>query len=727
VLALIRVLRFRDSAKGAMSLISKLLASFRPRAATSVYVVEGIIGVVSVIMATIVLRAEPAAVVHALGSPAAPIVIGMALVVGAALALLRFELSERVFVSLTIVACIAFFPLLGTVLTTWAAVFSAGLPRAVAAVRAGRARAREEWLNAFRIFATYGIPVIAAGVLYKALGGTFPPQSASLETVGRIIVCGIVLIAANLAIMVPIMIAYGYSAAQQRDLALSDASISLLALPYAICMTLSWVQMGWSVTLALAFTGVLINLVANRLASARGQTRRQLQRLASLSQVGKTVSLNFPTDELLMTIYTECRKVVDATFFTIALYDETTNELAFELDMHEGVEAPKGRMPLGEGLNSWVVQHREPLLLGGVKDERRLGLVSVDDGLTTESWLGVPMIVRDRIAGVISVQSYRKNVFTPDDVLLVSSIANQAAVALENVNLYKDLEGLTYALEHRVQERTNELREANLRLMAADRSKNQFLANMSHELRTPLNSIIGFSTLLLESTRSVFSERRYQFLENIKIAGTHLLQLISDILDLSKIEAGKMELHPELFDVRDTLAAVERVMHGAAGQANVALSSEVAPDVPRVRLDEGRLRQILFNLLSNAIKFSPAGGPVSTRVQFLPAAQSILGSDSMRITVTDHGIGMAPEELRMIFDEFYQSEEARRATRGGTGLGLSLTRNFVELHHGTIDVQSSPGEGSSFTLLLPTDYEGSVVFTPRRHTPPIPIPLPPVG
>ncbi len=314
------------------------------------------------------------------------------------------------------------------------------------------------------------------------------------------------------------------------------------------------------------------------------------------------------------------------------------------------------------------------------------------------------MIARDRVIGVISVESFRKNAFAQDDMILLTAIANQAAVAIENAHLYKDLEGLTYALEQRVMERTNELRETNLRLMAADRSKNQFLANMSHELRTPLNSIIGFSSVLLESTRSLISSRLYKFLENIHAAGNHLLELINDILDLSKIEAGKMELRADLFDLRETIAAVERVMKGFASEANVHILATIEPNVPQVRLDEGRLKQILFNLLSNAVKFSPQGGPVKISVAHIDKESSPINIEAVRIDVADQGIGIPADELQRIFHEFYQTEEGRRSRRGGTGLGLSLTRNFVELHHGTIDVRSTPGQGSCFTLYLPVDY-----------------------
>jgi signal transduction histidine kinase len=516
--------------------------------------------------------------------------------------------------------------------------------------------------------------------------------------------------------------AYGYSVTRIAKLYVIDAALSLVALPYAVITSLSYGAMGWGAVLGLAFTGCVANMVARILAHTQRRSQQQVQRLASLTNIGKTISLRFTTDQLLMTIYTECKKIVDCSLFTIALLDDSTNELSFELDVREETVLAKTRMRLGEGLNSWVVQHHEPLLIGSVAEEARFGVKSVPDTKPTESWLGVPMIARDRVIGVISVESYHKNAFTHDDLLLLTAMANQAAVAIENAHLYKDLEGLTYALEQRVMERTNELRETNLRLMAADRSKNQFLANMSHELRTPLNSIIGFSSVLLESARGTLMPRLYKFVENIHTAGNHLLALINDILDLSKIEAGKMELRPEQFDLHETLAAVERVMKGFAADAKVSIVTSIDPRVPRVRLDEGRLKQILFNLLSNAVKFSPQGGPVAVDVRTVAKRDSPLGVESVRIDVIDQGIGIPPDELQRIFDEFYQTEDGRRARKGGTGLGLSLTRNFVELHHGTIEVDSQPGKGSCFTLYLPVDYyeARSAMPVPMLHATPRP-------
>jgi signal transduction histidine kinase len=690
------------------------------RRVISVFLTQGILGLLLVVVMTVVRWHETSLIIQRLG-PAAPLLILIFFAFALILSLVKYELTNVIYVSLGITAYMAMFPLLGTVITAWMAVVIAIGSRLLAMARIGPVTISMddpplELTKAFGLFGTYGIPVVAACALYEKLGGEVPVMQASPELAGKIALGGAAMIFMNELLMFRPMRSYGYDREKMTKLYAADASIYLLSLPYAVVLALAYGAIGWGAVLALVFTGCVAHLIGRGLAVTRTRSIQQLQRIASLTNIGKTISLRYTTDQLLMAIYTECKKIVDCSLFTIALLDESTDELSFELDVRDGIILPKDRIAVGAGLNSWVVSHHQPLLIGSVADEIRIGVRAVKDTKPTESWLGVPMIARDRVIGVISVESYKKNAFSQDDVLLLTAIANQAAVAIENAQLYKDLEGLTYALEQRVMERTNELRETNLRLLAADRSKNQFLANMSHELRTPLNSIIGFSSVLLESARTTLQPRLYKFLENIHTAGNHLLELINDILDLSKIEAGKMELRPDTFDLRDTITAVERVMKGFAAEANVRITSTIDADVPLVRLDEGRLKQILFNLLSNAVKFSPNGGPVSLAVSRVPRPSSPIGCEAVRIDVSDQGIGIPADELKRIFDEFYQTEFGRRARRGGTGLGLSLTRNFVELHHGRIDVQSTPGSGSTFSLVLPVDYnEACDPYNARRY------------
>jgi signal transduction histidine kinase len=720
--------------------MAKVSDSARRRTIT-VFLTQGFAGLLLMLWVTWLRFDQTEVILHRLQPNAAAVML-ILIAFATMLALLKFELTELIFVSLVLTAYTVMIPILGVVMSSWLAIIVAGFARVLALKQIGPAKIEStdrfvDHVKTFGLFGTYGIPVVAAATLYEHLNGELPLAHATFAAAVKIALCGVVLSVTNILLMFRVAQSYGYSLRKIIRIDGVDLAIYLLTVPYAVMTALSFAALGWSALIALAFSGSVAIGVARNLAKTRVKSLQQLQRIASLTNIGKTISLRYTTEELLDAIYNECKRSVDCTLFTIALLDEGTDELSFELDVRDDVRLPKERIRLGEGLNSWVASHHEPLLIGSVADEKRIGVRAVADTKPTESWLGVPMIARDRIIGVISVESFKKNAFTNDDMLLLTAIANQAAVAIENAHLYKDLEGLTFALEQRVLERTNELRETNLRLLAADRSKNQFLANMSHELRTPLNSIIGFSSVLLENTRSVVPQRLYKFLENIHVAGNHLLELINDILDLSKIEAGKMELRTDEFDLRDTIAAVERVMKGFAAEARVSITALIEPSVPMVRLDEGRLKQILFNLLSNAVKFSPDGGPVTIAVKSLPRAASPLAVESVRIDVTDRGIGILPDELQRIFDEFYQTEEGRRARRGGTGLGLSLTRNFVELHHGRIEVQSVPGEGSCFTLHLPVDYDaaaatlpiaiegdgskGSAVLSPTPHTrPPTP-------
>ena len=691
------------------------------RRTISVFLWQGTAGLLFMLLLTWTRHDQVSTVFARLGDNAS-IVTAVFIAFAMTLALLKFELTDMIYVSLVLTAFMAFFPLLGGVLTSWLAVLVSIGTRILGMQQIGPTKIAVddptvEWVRTFGLFGTYGIPVIAASTLYEFIGGELPVLHATPKAAAQVAICGVAMIFTNNLMMFRVARSYGYSVAKIVKLDSIDAGIYLLTLPYAVVTALSYGAIGWGGVVALAFTGGVANFIARNLAVTRSRGRQQLQRLASLTQIGKTISLRFTTDELLLAIYTECRKVIDCSLFSIALYEEPSNSLSFELDIRDDQVLPKERMPVGEGLNSWVIKHHQPLLLASTADERRMGLRSVPDTKATESWLGVPMMARDHVIGVISVESYRKHAFTPDDVLLLTAIANQAAVAIENAQLYKDLEGLTFALEHRVMERTNELRETNLRLLAADRSKNQFLANMSHELRTPLNSIIGFSSVLLEAARTSLPQRMHKFLENIHAAGNHLLELINDILDLSKIEAGKMELRTDQFDLRETIAAVERVMRGFAAEAKVQILSTIEPNVPEVRLDEGRLKQILFNLLSNAVKFSPHGGLVAVTCRLIPRTDSPLGLDTVRIDVIDQGIGIPDEELHRIFHEFYQTEEGRRARGGGTGLGLSLTRNFVELHHGRIEVKSRLREGSTFTLYLPVDYH-EAAYNPRPYVEP---------
>jgi PAS domain S-box-containing protein len=238
-------------------------------------------------------------------------------------------------------------------------------------------------------------------------------------------------------------------------------------------------------------------------------------------------------------------------------------------------------------------------------------------------------------------------------------------------------------------------KRAERSLQEASRLKSEFLANMSHELRTPLNGIIGFSEMLVDGKAGPLNARQKEYLGDVLNSGRHLLQLINDILDLSKVEAGRMILAPEDVDPARTLVEVCAVIEPLARKKRVTVRQRVSPMLGRMRLDPRRLKQVLYNLLSNAVKFSSEGGEVEVSAD-APAP------GRLRLQVIDHGIGIAEEDIAKLFAEFQQLDSSATRRHEGTGLGLALVRKIVQLQRGSVGVTSEPGRGSTFTVELPS-------------------------
>ncbi len=263
------------------------------------------------------------------------------------------------------------------------------------------------------------------------------------------------------------------------------------------------------------------------------------------------------------------------------------------------------------------------------------------------------------------------------------------------------------SLERKVEERTAELASKNQALeksqqqlalardeaLAANRHKSAFLANMSHELRTPLNAVIGFSEVLIDKVFGDLNEKQDEYVSDIHTSGKHLLALINDILDLSKIEAGRLELTPSTFDLPLTIENAVLLMRERARRAGVELKHEVSGDVGEMTADERQVKQILINLLTNAVKFTDEGGTVTLKAD--------RDGDAIRIQVADTGIGISRADQEVIFEEFRQAGDERVRKQEGTGLGLALTKRLAELHGGRVGVESELGRGSTFTVSLP--------------------------
>jgi len=289
--------------------------------------------------------------------------------------------------------------------------------------------------------------------------------------------------------------------------------------------------------------------------------------------------------------------------------------------------------------------------------------------------IGAPMMWEGRGIGAIWVARDYAGPFSDKDIALLKTFADQAVIAIQNARLFREIQDKSRQLE------------------IANQHKSEFLANMSHELRTPLNAIIGFSEVLLERLFGDLNEKQDDYLKDIHSSGRHLLNLINDILDLSKVEAGRMELDLSTFDLPTAIANAMTLIRERAQNHGIAMAQDVAPELGDIVADERKFKQILLNLLSNAVKFTPDGGRIEVKARGT--------GDNLVVAVHDTGIGIAPEDQEAVFEEFRQVGRNYTSKQEGTGLGLALTRRFVELHGGRIGVASKPGEGSTFTFTLP--------------------------
>jgi signal transduction histidine kinase len=407
-----------------------------------------------------------------------------------------------------------------------------------------------------------------------------------------------------------------------------------------------------------------------------------VEELKALGEVGQAVSSSLDLETVLETIVARAVELAGTDCGVIYEFDEMAQEFNLRASYRmeaEAVEVLKAaRIRLGEGATGQAASTRAPVQILDTFEEQQRAVSRVRPVLNRlgyRSLLTVPILREQEIMGGLTVWRREVGEFEPEVVKLLQTFATQSALAIHNARLFREIQAKGRELE------------------AANRHKSEFLANVSHELRTPLNAIIGFSEVLQERLFGELNDKQAEYTDDILSSGRHLLSLINDILDLSKIEAGRMELEVTTFHLPDAIENALLLVRERASRHGIKLDRAIDDRLGDFTGDERKVKQILVNLLTNAVKFTPEGGQIKV--------QGSLGDGAVIVSVTDTGIGIAKEDQEAIFEEFRQASGNYAQKREGTGLGLTLTRKFVEMHGGKIWVESEVGKGSKFTFTLP--------------------------
>jgi GAF domain-containing protein/CheY-like chemotaxis protein len=422
----------------------------------------------------------------------------------------------------------------------------------------------------------------------------------------------------------------------------------------------------------------------SELQARTGELTRSVTELQALGEVSQALSSTLDLETVLNTIVARANQLAGTDSCTVYEYDERAEELLFRAthNLAEEVVAVARRAPIrrGEGVAGRMAVTLEPIQIADIAEAGAYSGPLRDVLLRTgaRALLGIPLLREGHLIGGLTVTKKTPGDFSPQVIDLLKTFASQSALAIQNARLFREIEDKGRQLED------------------ADRHKSEFLANMSHELRTPLNAIIGYSEMLQEDAADLGVEQFTDDLKKINAAGKHLLELINAVLDLSKIEAGKMELYLESFEVAPLVRDIAAVIQPLAAKNANRLDLRCPAEVGTMRADVTKVRQALFNLLSNACKFTE-GGTVTLTV----GRETIDGRDWLDFSVSDTGIGMTAEQLARLFEAFTQADAATTRRYGGTGLGLALSRRLCRMMGGDVTAESEAGRGSVFTIRLP--------------------------
>ena len=412
---------------------------------------------------------------------------------------------------------------------------------------------------------------------------------------------------------------------------------------------------------------------------------RSVQELQALGAVSQAVNSTLDLQTVLTTIVSHAVQLSGGNGGVIYEYDEGTRmfHLRTTHGVHEEIIAVlrEAHIRLGEGAIGTAAVTHAPVQVPDMLDEHGSVLPRVRPTLAQagyRSLLAVPLLLEEQIFGGLVVYRSESGSFSTEVVDLLQTFATQSTLAIQNARLFR------------------EIGEKGQQLEIASKHKSQFLANMSHELRTPLNAILGYTELILDEIYGEVPEPLRDVLERVQQSGRHLLDLINDVLDISKMEAGQLTLSLNEYSMAEVVYTVSTAVESLATEKGLALKVELAPELPQGKGDERRLAQVLLNLVGNAIKFTDAG---EVQIQ-VTAADSIF-----TVAVADTGPGIAEADQQTIFGEFQQADSSSTRLKGGTGLGLTIVKRIVEMHGGRVWVESRLGKGSTFWFTLPVRVE----------------------